>query len=91
MANYVRNTRTQASTDQPDWKADYFLNLYLPGKEAGTRRKLGAIPLRVAKHNENQLIDWLKADPTRVETLLKKLIIEFQSAEPSDSSGFDLS
>jgi hypothetical protein len=80
--------QTQSNNDA--WRAQGFLNLYLPSKDGGKRRKLGAIPLKKAKPSEGQLIDWLKEDPSRVKAILAKLEIEFQSSEPSDRAAFDL-
>lgn len=72
-----------------NWKAQGFLNLYLPSKDGG-RRKLGAIGLKVAKPNEKAMLEWLNEDPSRVAKILEKLVIEYQSAEPSDKNSFDL-
>lgn len=85
---------TAAATNQQTpaneaWKAQGFLNLYLPNK-AGGRRKLGAIPLKNSKPNEKDLLAWLNEDPERVSVILSKLIIEFQSAEQSEATAFDL-
>jgi hypothetical protein len=71
------------------WKAQGFLNFYLPAKN-GQRKKLGAIPLKEAKTNEKHLLAWLNEDPSRVAQILSKLEIEYQSALPADTSGFDL-
>lgn len=71
------------------WKAQGFLNFYLPAKNGG-RKKLGAIPLKEAKGNEKQLLAWLNEDPSRVAKILASLEIEFQSALPADTSGFAL-
>ena len=71
------------------WKAQGFLNLYLPSK-TGQRRKLGAIPLKESRSSEKQLLAWLNEDPSRVAQILAKLEIEYQSALPADTAGFDL-
>lgn len=72
-----------------DWKAQGFLNLYLPSK-TGVRRKLGAIPLKEARPQEKALLAWLNEDPSRVAQILAKLEIEYQSAAADDANGFDL-
>jgi hypothetical protein len=87
--NTARATTEQANNDS--WKAQGFLNLYLPSKEAGKRKKLGAIPLKASKANEKALLEWLNEDPSRAQQILAKLEIEFQSAVPGEASGFDLS
>jgi hypothetical protein len=72
-----------------NWKAQGFLNFYLPSKDGG-RKKLGAIPLKEAKPNEKTLLAWLNEDPAHVQVLMNKLEVEYQSAVPSEGSGFDL-
>lgn len=84
----VTNAVTAPSND--NWKAQGFLNFYLPSKNGG-RKKLGAIPLRESKGNEKALLAWLNEDPSRVAYILSKLEIEYQSALPADTAGFDLS
>lgn len=72
------------------WKAQGFLNLYLPSKVPGERKKLGAIPLKDSKPNEKELRAWLEEDSTRVAMILEKLVIEYQPAVPAEGTGFDL-
>ena len=79
----------QPSTNNESWKAQGFLNLYLPAKN-GQRRKLGAIPLKESKANEKQLLAWLNEDPSRVTQILAKLEIEYQSAASNDEHAFAL-
>lgn len=79
----------QSQPQNENWKAQGFLNFYLPAKNGG-RKKLGAIPLKVSKANEKQLIDWLNEDPSRVAQILSSLEIEYQSALPADAAGFAL-
>lgn len=79
----------QPSTNNENWKAQGFLNFYLPAKN-GQRRKLGAIPLKESKANEKQLLAWLNEDPSRVSQILAKLEIEYQSAASNDEHAFAL-
>ena len=79
----------QPSTNNESWKAQGFLNFYLPAKN-GQRRKLGAIPLKESKANEKQLLAWLNEDPSRVSQILAKLEIEYQSAASNDEHAFAL-
>ena len=83
------STNAASSTTNESWKAQGFLNFYLPAKN-GQRRKLGAIPLKESKANEKQLLAWLNEDPSRVSQILAKLEIEYQSAAPNDEHAFDL-
>ena len=87
------NTNTAAAPAatpaNESWKAQGFINLYLPSKD-GKRRKLGAIALKESKVNEKQLLTWLNEDPENVKTLASKLIVEYQSAALAEENAFDL-
>lgn len=72
-----------------NWKAQGFLNFYLPGRN-GQRRKLGAIPLKESKTNEKRLLDWLNEDPSRVTKILAMLEIDYQLATSNDDNAFAL-
>ena len=80
---------TAAAPTNESWKAQGFLNLYLPAKN-GQRRKLGAIPLKESKANEKRLLAWLNEDPSRVTKILSKLEIDYQLATSDDDNAFDL-
>ena len=86
---FASSAQTPASTSNENWKAQGFLNFYLPAKN-GQRRKLGAIPLKDSKANEKQLRAWLEEDPSRVAQILAKLEIEYQSAASNDEHAFAL-
>ena len=88
-ASASRNNNSDRSNND-QWKAQGFLNLYLPSKDGG-RRKLGAIPLKEANANEKAMLDWLNEDPSRVGIILSKLEIDYRTAEPKEGSAFDLS
>jgi hypothetical protein len=79
-----------ASSSNENWKAQGFLNFYLPSKDGGKRKKLGAIPLKMNKPSEKSLLEWLNDDPSRAKQILAKLDLEYQSATPSESAGFAL-
>lgn len=70
-------------------KAAGFLNFYLPSKD-GKRRKVGAIGLKDSKPQEKSLREWLEADAGNMTTFMEKVIIEYQSAEPTEGHSFDL-
>lgn len=92
MAFTSAAAQTSASVAAPsneNWKAQGFLNFYLPAKN-GQRRKLGAIPLKDSKINEKQLRAWLEEDPSRVAQILAKMEIEYQSAASNDEHSFAL-
>lgn len=84
-------TRNNDAQSNDSWKAQGFLNLYLPSKDAkGGRRKLGAIPLKDSKPAEKALMEWLNEDPSRVSTIAAKLVVEYQAADGGNTAGFDL-
>lgn len=87
--NTAAVVNTTPSAQNESWKAQGFLNFYLPSQD-GKRKKLGAIGLKEGKPNEKKLLEWLNEDPARAQVILSKLIIEYQSATPSDGTGFDL-
>lgn len=87
--NQSNAQRSNSNQDNPAWKANGFLNLYLPSKDGG-RRKLAGIPLKDSKPNEAAMRAWLEEDPSRVSTLLAKLEIEYQPATQAAGAGFDL-
>lgn len=86
---FQSNTARAPKEQNDSWKAQGFLNLYLPSKN-GDRRKLGAIPLKDAKPAEQSLRAWLEADEKNIQTLINKLEVEYQPATPAEGSGFDL-
>lgn len=82
-------TSQSAQPRNENWKAQGFINLYLPRKN-GSRAKLGAIPLKASRDNDRRLLEWLNEDPSRVSVIMDKLIMEYQSAEQSDDAQLDL-
>jgi hypothetical protein len=70
------NNNSSNKGENDSWKAEGFLNFYLPTQDGG-RRKLGSIPLKGNKQSEKDL--------------LAKLQLEYQAAEQAAGSGFDLS
>lgn len=73
-----------------DWRADAFLNLFIPRKN-GSRMKLGFCALKSTNVDQAKLIEWLREDPeTRLANLLGKLIIEFHEVGNTDESDLDL-
>jgi len=84
-----QNSRQSAQQNQ-DWKADAFINFSVPRKD-GTTKKLGAIALKCSKDKETeQLVAWLSEDPSRIEKLISKMVIDFRSATPQHEGGLDL-
>ena len=77
------------ATKNDSWKAQGFLNFYLP-TENGGKRKLGAIALKASKESEAELVEWLNADPSRAQKILAKLMIDYQEAKRGEGTGFAL-
>ena len=90
-------TNTAASNAGPaneGWKAQGFLNFYLPSDTPSGRRKLGVFALKASKATERELLEWLTSDPAKTESrvarILSQLIVEFNPAEPAAGTGFKL-
>ena len=77
--NRTNNTQAQNQGNDDNWKAQGFINLYLPGSE-GKDRKIGAIPLQISKDAHKQLLEWLEKDPENINKLAGKLRLTYQSA-----------
>lgn len=83
-------TAQPAAQSNDNWKADAFLNFYIPTKDGG-QKKLGAIPLKLSKANEKQLIEWLQQDPEgHAQKLVNKISMNFQSANGPAEGTLDL-
>lgn len=61
-----------------NWKAQAFLNFYLPKANGEGRHKIGAIPLKDARKYEANLIKRLSEDPEAIKKMLGMLQIDFQ-------------
>lgn len=72
-----------------NWKSQGFINVFLPTK-GGSKIKLGFIGLQDKVAREKELREWLEKDPANIGILASKLIIEYNSAQPSESNMFDL-
>ena len=83
------NTGNGNGGNNDSWKAQGFLNIYLPTQD-GKKRKLGSIPLKESKQSEKELLNWLNEDATRVKHIISLMIIEYQAAEQAAGSGFAL-
>lgn len=89
---FNRNSSAAAAAAETNtsWKAQGFLNFYLPSKDGG-RRKLAGIPLKDTKANEKTLREWLEQNPEEnLRTFMSKLEVEYQPATQSEGSTFDL-
>lgn len=88
----ARNHAAASAPREQDqsWKAQGFLNLYLPDAKTGKDRKLGAIPLRESKASEKNLLAWLNENPERVGIILSKLKMTFQAVGNDNDAGFAL-
>ena len=77
-----RNDTTNQQNDS--WKAQAFVNLYVPTPEGG-RRKIGSIALKDSKTFEAALIKRLQEEGG-LEALKDALIVDFQMADKEVSS-----
>lgn len=84
-SNAVRN-----APENDGWKAQGFINLYLPNKN-GTRSKLGFIALKDSIENHRILIEFLEKDPEAgAAKLLELLQIDYKPASGDPGNGFAL-
>ena len=89
MARFNTNTAAAQANNSDDWKAQAFLNVWLPTK-AGGRRKVGAIPLKTSRAGDAQLIDFLSGGEDALRSLVNKLEFDFQLSGGNPDSAFDL-
>lgn len=89
MAVIRKNTTAAVATASDSWKADGFINLFLPRKDGGIR-KLGFIALKKSNPEEAKLLAWLEEDPSRIKIVLEKMSATYHSSTPDEGSGFDL-
>ena len=79
MSRFTSSVATSSVARNDSWKAQGFLNFYLPSRE-NSRKKLGAIGLKASKASEKALLDWLNEDASRTATVLAKVQLEYVSA-----------
>jgi hypothetical protein len=79
-----RNQNTNAAQQNDSWKAQAFINIYIPTPDGG-KRKLGSIPLKDSKQFDAKMIERLKEEGG-LEALHDALIIDFQMADKEVSS-----
>lgn len=86
------NSRAPRSTqsDDKDWKASAFINMYLPNAGGG-KTKLHAIPLKDSDSNHKALIDLFEKDPeAAAKVVLGAMVVEYRRNERSAESAFKL-
>lgn len=84
MAFTQRVTSQSASPANDGWKAQAFINIYLPRANGEGRHKIGALPLKEARQYDANLIKRLSEDPEALAKFKDALIIDFQLAtDPS--------
>lgn len=81
--NTSRNEDRSNQSDNDDWKAEGFINMYLPKKnpDGSTGKfKLGAIPVK-DKGAMAKLVEMLKKDPEgAIKAISANLTLDYQSA-----------
>lgn len=88
--NFNSHNTAAQSNQNNNWKADAFINFSVPRKD-GTAKKLGAIGLKCDRDEETaMLVAWLSEDPSRIEKLMEKMIIDFRMAKTDHKGGLDL-
>jgi hypothetical protein len=87
---------TERSNDQSsdDWKAEVFVNVYVPYKKADDtigRYKLGGrgLPIGTKTANDAKLVEMFKKDPEAFTAMIQKnIIIDVQSAAGAPAVDF---
>ena len=80
---------SKSKGNNSDWKASAFINLFITRKN-GTKMKLGFIALKSDDPEHLQLMEWLEADPKRLESLGQKLVFDYRIVEEKGADGLDL-
>lgn len=80
----ARNQNTNTNQQNDSWKAQAFVNLYVPTPEGG-KRKIGSIALKDSKPYEAALIKRLQEEGG-LDALKDALIVDFQMADKEVSS-----
>ena len=74
---FDRDQNTRGGQSNQDWKADAFINIFLPRKD-GSRMKLGFIALKGDHKEQEKILNLLRTDPTAIDRLRSKLVLEFK-------------
>jgi hypothetical protein len=81
---------SSAQSNNTDWKANRFLNVYIKHAD-GTRRKLGAIPLKTSKAFEKAVIARLDTGEDALAAMVDVLEYDYHNADvetPVSAVGF---
>lgn len=89
--NPVNNNGQHNNQQDDKWKADGFLNLYLPGAD-GNPKKLGAVALHKRKKADAQIIAALEGQNAEqiMDYILSNLSAQYQPADGTGAAGFAL-
>lgn len=73
------------NNQQQGWeKSVAFLNLYVP-TVGGGKRKIGKLSLKASVKSDMEIINALQADPTAINRLASKLVLDFQLADAAEN------
>ena len=75
----INRTNQNQASQNDDWKAQAFINIYVPAPNGG-RRKIGSISLRESKPYEKAIIERLQEEGA-LESLQENAIFDFQLAD----------
>lgn len=76
--NAARSNQSQVANE--NWRAQGFINIYLPTPDGG-RRKIGSIPLKESKAYEAALLKRLSSDPLAIQKMQEAILLDFQLAD----------
>lgn len=90
QTNVSNFPRPEALAQNDRWKADAFVNLYLPTRD-GNRVKLGAVSLSADKPTQKQLLDFIAdGGEDALNQLKDRLILDFKRADGNNGTELDL-
>lgn len=84
-ANNVASFGNKASQQNDSWKADGFINMYLPTKNG--RRKVGYIPLKGTRALDAYILERLQAGGEEaLKAFVEAIQIEYSSGEADEDN-----
>ena len=81
--NTNTNTASNNNASNDSWKANGFINFYIPTKD-GKQVKLGALSLKDSRKIEASVRAFLEEDEGNISKLMSKVIVKYQAAESKD-------
>lgn len=85
---YSRTVSAPVAAAEEKWERPAgYLNIYVMSGEKKMKLGNSGLPLKASRAIEKKIIDALEADPSKIDSLKGKLVIEYRSGTPEDNSG----